>query len=135
MPATGTICPTAGGGGALSLRPAARRRTGCVLDRRAWAKLRSVGDLAEHDVFKDKPALVIGASTGLFGAVWAQAEVRKVLDHIGADVIDTELPVGHAHEAVGEAELAERTAAVELERQLAMLVALARDLVAEPAAA
>lgn len=86
-------------------------------------------------VFKDKPVLVIGASTGLFGAVWAQAEVRKVLNHIGADVIDTELPIGQAHESVGEGELTEETAAAELERQLAVLVALARDLVAEPVAA
>src|SRR5690242_14720500 len=34
-----------------------------------------------------KPALVVGASTGLFGAVWAQAEVRKVLGALGADVL------------------------------------------------
>ena len=47
--------------------------------------------------------------TGLFGAVWAQAEVRKVLDHIGADVLDTELPVGQAHEAFGDAELRRAT--------------------------
>jgi chromate reductase, NAD(P)H dehydrogenase (quinone) len=85
--------------------------------------------------FKDKPVLVIGASTGLFGAVWAQAEVRKVLDHIGADVIDSELPIGQAHESIHDSELAEQTAATELERQLAVLVALARDLVAQPAAA
>jgi len=49
--------------------------------------------------FRGKPAAVIGASTGLFGAVWAQAEVRKVLAHIGARVIDGELPVGTADEA------------------------------------
>jgi len=42
---------------------------------------------------------VVGASTGLFGAVWAQAEVRKVLGVIGADVIDDELPVGQAETA------------------------------------
>lgn len=48
---------------------------------------------------RGKPAAVIGASTGLFGAVWAQAEMRKVLKTIGADVIDRELPVGQAHEA------------------------------------
>ena len=46
-----------------------------------------------------KPVAVIGTSTGLFGAVWAQAELRKVLATIGADVIDEELPVGRAHEA------------------------------------
>jgi chromate reductase len=48
---------------------------------------------------RGKPAAVIGASTGLFGAVWAQAEVRKVLATIGADVLDRELPVGLADEA------------------------------------
>ena len=57
------------------------------------------------NAFKGKPVLVIGASTGFFGAVWAQAELRKVLDHIGAQVLDSEFPVGQAHDAVGDAEL------------------------------
>ena len=35
----------------------------------------------------------------MFGAVWAQAEVRKVLGASAARVIDKDLPVGHAHEA------------------------------------
>jgi chromate reductase len=48
---------------------------------------------------KGKPAAVVGASTGLFGAVWAQAEVRKVLGAIGSRVVDEELPVGLADEA------------------------------------
>ncbi len=37
---------------------------------------------------RNKPAAVIGASTSLFGAVWAQAEARKVLGAMGARVID-----------------------------------------------
>ena len=45
---------------------------------------------------------VIGASTGLFGAVWAQAETRKVLGIIGADVIEHELPVGQAETAFSQ---------------------------------
>jgi len=45
---------------------------------------------------RGKPAAVIGASTGLFGAVWAQAEARKVLTTIGARVLERELPVGQA---------------------------------------
>ena len=45
---------------------------------------------------------VIGASTGLFGAVWAQAELRKVLGAAGARVIEVELAVGHAHEHLDE---------------------------------
>ena len=48
-----------------------------------------------------KPAAVIGASTSLFGAVWAQAETRKVLGATGARVIDRELPVPQADETLG----------------------------------
>ena len=45
---------------------------------------------------RNKPAVVIGASTGAFGAVWAQAELRKVLSAIGARVVEAEVAVGHA---------------------------------------
>lgn len=51
------------------------------------------------NALQGKPVAVIGASTGLFGAVWAQAELRKVLGIIGADVIDLELPIGQAEAA------------------------------------
>jgi chromate reductase len=44
-----------------------------------------------------KPVAVIGASTGMFGAVWAQAELRKVLGAAGARVVEGEVPLGHAH--------------------------------------
>jgi chromate reductase, NAD(P)H dehydrogenase (quinone) len=54
------------------------------------------------NALRGKPVTVVGASTGMFGAVWAQAEVRKVLRTIGADVLDGELPVGHAHLAFGD---------------------------------
>jgi chromate reductase len=47
---------------------------------------------------RNKPVAVIGASTGMFGAVWAQAELRKVLGATGARVLEVELAVGHAHE-------------------------------------
>jgi chromate reductase, NAD(P)H dehydrogenase (quinone) len=49
-----------------------------------------------------KPVAVVGASTGMFGAVWSQAEVRKAAAASGARVIETELPVGHADEAFTE---------------------------------
>jgi len=52
-----------------------------------------------HNALRGKSVAVIGASTGLFGAVWAQAEVRKVLGAIGARVIDEELAVASAYEA------------------------------------
>src|SRR5207253_2671340 len=49
------------------------------------------------NVLRNKPVAVVGASTGGFGAVWAQAELRKVLAALGARVLDLELPVPHAH--------------------------------------
>jgi chromate reductase len=51
---------------------------------------------------RNKPAVTIGASTGMFGAVWAQAELRKSLAAAGARVLDRELPVGAADEAFAE---------------------------------
>jgi len=45
---------------------------------------------------RNKPVAVVGASTGGFGAVWAQAELRKVLAAMGARVVDGEVAVGHA---------------------------------------
>jgi chromate reductase len=48
------------------------------------------------NVLRGKPTAVVGASTGLFGAVWAQAEVRKAMKASGAHVVESELPVGMA---------------------------------------
>jgi len=53
------------------------------------------------NVLNQKPALVVGASTGLFGAVWAQAELRKALAASGAIVLDTGLAVASADGAFG----------------------------------
>jgi len=50
------------------------------------------------NVFRNKPVAVIGSSAGMFGAVWAQAELRKVLAAMGARVVDVEIAVGHAAE-------------------------------------
>ena len=58
---------------------------------------------AANSVLRHKPVAVVGASTGLFGAVWAQAELRKVLQTIGATVVgEEELPLPQAHEAFHE---------------------------------
>jgi chromate reductase len=53
---------------------------------------------------RNKPVAVIGASTSMFGALWAQAELRKVLSAAGARVLDTELAVATAHEAFDDEE-------------------------------
>lgn len=75
--------------------------------------------------FRGKPVAVIGASTSAFGAVWAQAELRKVLGLMGARVVDAELAVGHAHMrlAAPEAELREQLA-----ETLVLLVAESRPV-------
>src|SRR5919202_899193 len=54
------------------------------------------------NVLRNKPAAVIGASTGMFGAVWAQAELRKVLSTIGARVVEGDVAVGQADQRLGE---------------------------------
>jgi chromate reductase len=51
---------------------------------------------AGESALRGKPAAAIGASTGMFGAVWAQAEARKVLGALGGRVIETDLPIGRA---------------------------------------
>jgi chromate reductase len=79
-----------------------------------------------------KPVAVVGASTGMFGAVWSQAEVRKTAAASGARVIEADVPVGHADEAftddgrLADPELRDRYAEV-----LDELISLAEQ-VAEP---
>jgi chromate reductase len=71
---------------------------------------------------RSKPTAVVGASTGLFGAVWAQAEARKVLAALGARVIDRELPVGQADDAFDGDRLADPDLALAYRDLLAELV-------------
>jgi chromate reductase, NAD(P)H dehydrogenase (quinone) len=83
---------------------------------------------------RGKPVAVIGASTGLFGAVWAQAETRKVLSVIGADVIEGELPVGQADSAFADdGGLVDREQRMALAELVDVLVARAGALQAEAA--
>lgn len=48
------------------------------------------------NALRNKPVAVVGASAGAFGAVWSQAELRKVLATIGARVVEGEVAVGHS---------------------------------------
>jgi chromate reductase len=48
------------------------------------------------NAFRNKPVGVFGSSAGMFGAVWAQAELRKVLGAMGARVADIEVAIGHS---------------------------------------
>jgi chromate reductase len=62
----------------------------------------------------------------MFGAVWAQAELRKVLGAMGGRVIEAELPVGHARDLlVGDRLELSPEQSQELEEILAELVAQA----------
>lgn len=45
---------------------------------------------------RNLPVAVVGASPGGFGAVWAQADLRRILARIGARVLEDELAVGNA---------------------------------------
>ncbi len=79
---------------------------------------------------RNKPAAVIGASTGMFGAVWSQAETRKVLGAIGARVLDRELPVPTSDEqfAPGGRLLDE-----DLERELELTITALTDAITDRA--
>jgi chromate reductase, NAD(P)H dehydrogenase (quinone) len=72
---------------------------------------------------------VVGASTGGFGAVWAQAELRKVLAAVGARVLDLELPVPHAHARFEDGGLTDDEIRTRLEEAIEALAdpARARD--------
>jgi chromate reductase, NAD(P)H dehydrogenase (quinone) len=69
------------------------------------------------------PVAVIGASTGRFGAVWAQAELRKILAASGARVVEGELAIGRAPEVIGPHGLTDHEATGRLRSLLDVLVA------------
>jgi chromate reductase, NAD(P)H dehydrogenase (quinone) len=84
---------------------------------------------AGESALMGKPAAAIGASTGMFGAVWAQAELRKVLGAMGGRVAEAELPVPRAQDLYADGRLAlgpEQSA--RLEELLAELVSEAAEL-------
>ncbi len=92
---------------------------------------------AGQSALNGKPAAVVGASTGMFGAAWAQAELRKVLGAMGGRVVEAELPVGRAKDLLVEGRLelspqqfeqleeilAELVAEAEREREVQLAVA------------
>ena len=71
--------------------------------------------IAESPI-RSTPVAVIGASTGAFGAVWAQRDLKKVLGLMGARVLDVELPVAKADRRLAEPD-------AELRAQLAGVMA------------
>ena len=86
------------------------------------------------NVLRNKPVAVVGASTGAFGAVWSQAELRKVLAATGARVVDGEVAVGHAHERFdGDGRLTDDELRDQLREVVDLLLAAARPRVSAAA--
>ncbi len=79
------------------------------------------------NVLRNKPVAVVGGSTGAFGAVWAQAELRKVLAALGARVLDVELPVPHAHTRFDERGLSDDEIQASLAEAVEALAAETRE--------
>jgi chromate reductase len=52
----------------------------------------------KENPLRNKTVAVVGASPGAYGAMWAQADLRRVLARIGARVVETELAVAHVHD-------------------------------------
>lgn len=74
-----------------------------------------------------KTAAVVGASTGTYGALWAQADLRKALGTAGARVLDRDLPVGRAADAFDIAgNLTDEALADRLSAHLGALLELAQ---------
>jgi chromate reductase len=79
------------------------------------------------NAFRNKPVAVIGSSAGVFGAVWAQAELRKVLAAMGARVVEVEIAVGRAQEKFDdEGRLVDDDVREQLREALSVLIAETR---------
>jgi chromate reductase len=81
-------------------------------------------------VLRNKPVSVVGASSGRFGALWAQQDLKRILGVAGARVVGTEIPVPRAHE---QFDLEGRLLDGEIFEQLRLhLTTLASEAVAVP---
>ena len=88
------------------------------------------------NAMRNKPVAVVGASAGMFGAVWAQAEVRKVLGAMGARVAEGEVAVGRAMDRFdADGRLNEPNLEQEVREVARMLIAEAQYADLEPLAA
>lgn len=77
------------------------------------------------------PVAVVGASTGAFGAVWAQAELRKVLAAMGARVVEGDVALGYSHQKFDDdGNLADDEIREQLGAVVGQLIGEVRDRVA-----
>jgi chromate reductase len=84
-----------------------------------WASARHRGSS-----FENKTVAIAGVTTGQYGAIWAQQDLRKILGICGARVIHGELPVARASEVFDDqGSLVDPLVAERLREHLASLVA------------
>jgi chromate reductase len=93
-----------------------------------WASARHRGSS-----FRNKTAAIAGASTGAFGAIWAQQDLRRVLGIAGARVIEGEVAVAQAQNVFDED--GRLTDPIIAERLRAHLAALMHEAAPVPVAA
>jgi chromate reductase len=83
-----------------------------------WASARHRGSR-----LRNKTVTVAGATTGQYGAIWAQQDLKRVLGIAGARVVGGELPVATAHERFdAHGRLVDPLVAERLRDHLALLV-------------
>jgi chromate reductase len=62
-----------------------------------WASARHRGS-----ALRNKTVAIAGATTGAYGAIWAQQDLRRILGIAGARVINGEIPIAHAQNVFDE---------------------------------
>ncbi|HET8968932.1 MAG TPA: NAD(P)H-dependent oxidoreductase, partial [Gaiellaceae bacterium] len=93
-----------------------------------WASARHRGSW-----LRNKTVAVAGATTGEYGAIWAQQDLRRILGIAGARVVAGDFPLPRAYEAFDESgRLASPLVAERLRNHLA---ALAHEAAPIPVAA
>jgi chromate reductase, NAD(P)H dehydrogenase (quinone) len=98
--------------------------TGVLKNAIDWASARHRGSW-----LRNKTVAVAGATTGQYGAIWAQQDLKRVLGIAGARVVGGELPVSTAHERFdAHGRLVDRLLADRLRLHIATLVSGAQPL-------
>jgi chromate reductase, NAD(P)H dehydrogenase (quinone) len=98
--------------------------TGVLKNAIDWASARHRGSW-----LRNKTVAIAGATTGQYGAIWAQQDLRRILGIAGARVVGDELPVSAAHEKFdAHGRLVDPLVAERLEKHLSVLVHEARPL-------
>jgi chromate reductase, NAD(P)H dehydrogenase (quinone) len=67
--------------------------TGVLKNAIDWASARHRGSW-----LRNKSVALAGATTGQYGAIWAQQDLKRILGIAGARVVGEELPISSAHE-------------------------------------